>query len=102
MQGKNYNELDLGEAQHLERHYVCAQCWGRLMIQISKGKDHKCFTVLCPNCGEDRGFVTQEYAEKRKAEDSFDAQEAKRNLGAALGFEQKPIDANRVIKELYG
>jgi len=101
MQGKNYDEMSLIEAQRTVRDYVCAQCWGQLISQVSKGKDHKCFTVLCPNCGEDRGFVTREYANKRKAEDCFDALEAKRNLGKALGIDRS-FDQSKVIKELYG
>jgi DNA-directed RNA polymerase subunit RPC12/RpoP len=101
MQGKPYDELTSIEAQHTERNYVCAQCWGQLITQPSRGKDHKCFTVLCKSCGEDRGFVTREYAERRKAEDRADANEARRNLGEALGIKREPFDLNREIERLY-
>jgi DNA-directed RNA polymerase subunit RPC12/RpoP len=101
MQGKPYDELTSIEAQHTERNYVCAQCWGQLITQPSKGKGFKAFKVICPGCGEDRGFVTREYAERRKAEDRADANEARRNLGEALGIKREPFDLNREIERLY-
>jgi len=100
MQGKRYDEMTSLEATHTERFYVCAQCWGQLITQPSKGK-HRCFSVFCPNCGEDRGFVTREYAERRKAEDHAEALEVRRNLGKQLGIEIKPIDVDQVIKDLW-
>ena len=100
--GKPYDELDYTEAQTIVRDCVCAQCWGQLISGISKGKDHKAYKVYCPECGEDRGFVSRDYVARKKAEDRLDGLEAKRNLASALGIEITPVDTEKAIKELYG
>lgn len=101
MQGKPYDELDHIEAQTIKRDCVCAQCWGQLIIGVSKGKDHKAYKVYCPECGEDRGFVSRDYVKRRKAEDKANAWDAKRNLANALGIEISPVDTEKAIKELW-
>lgn len=102
MHGKPYDELDHIEAQTIKRDCVCAQCWGQLISGISKGKDFKAYKVYCPDCGEDRGFVSRDYVARKKSEDHAEAYEAKRNLGKALGIEITPIDPEQAIKELFG
>lgn len=102
MNGKPYNRLEAAEAQKIKRNYVCAQCWGELLIDFDKGQPkgsrHK---VYCPICGEDRGFVTRDYAIQRKAESSAEANEAARNLGKLLGIEKEPVDREETINQLW-
>ena len=100
MQGDKYNELESQQAAQIEAHYVCAQCWGTLITQHVKGEG-RLFKVLCPNCGEDRGFVTRDYAEKRRSDNKVEAVEAKHNLGKILGLPEKPFDREKVIDQMW-
>lgn len=101
MDGKRYDELSVQEAKSIEDSHVCAQCWGPLTTLRSSIPD-RTFKVICPNCGEDRGFVTREYAEKRKGESRMEAVEAQHNIGKQLGIKTEKHDRDQLIKELYG
>lgn len=100
MSGKNYDELESLEAPHIERDYVCAVCWGTLITQRADIKE-RLFKVVCPNCGEDKGFVTRTYVERRRAENGMEAVEAKHNLGKALGIKEKPLNLEKTIKKMW-
>lgn len=100
MTGKTYYQLESLEAMHIENHYVCASCWGTLITQRVKPEE-RLFKVICKKCGEDRGFVTREYAEKRRGESKVEAVEVRRNLGKVLGLKEKPIDLEKTIEKLW-
>jgi len=101
MSGKQFDRLDITDCDRLTRDYVCAQCWGSLIYEVVRGKTPKRYKVYCQNCGEDRGFVTRSYAERRKAESNAEKAEAERNLGAALGIEKQPFDLGKSIDMLW-
>jgi len=99
--GQQYDELQLIDAQHIQRRYLCSQCWGGLSVEKSD-KGPRLYKVCCRQCGEDRGFVSNDFVEKKRNEDHWDALDAKKNLGAALDIEpKKPVDREKVIKALW-
>jgi DNA-directed RNA polymerase subunit RPC12/RpoP len=100
MQEKRYDELESQEAARIEANYVCAQCWRTLITQRVKGPE-RMFKVFCPKCGEDRGFVTRDYVERRKAENKLEAIEAAHNLGKILGLTEKPFNRDEAIKSMW-
>lgn len=96
-----FDEFDYAQSNIIVKHYVCAQCWGPLMQDFNPGKPkERRYKVTCPDCGEDRGFVTREFAEQRKAESGAKAREAAHNLGELLGIEKKHSTKD-AIKALY-
>ena len=101
MSGKPYDQLNMTDCDRLTRHYVCAQCWGTLIYELVRGKTPKRYKVFCQQCGEDRGFVTRDYADRRRAESGAEKIEAARNLGAALGIEKQPFDLEKSINQLW-
>lgn len=101
MKGKPYDQLTITECDRLTRDYVCAQCWDQLIYELNRGVSPKCYKVYCLKCGEDRGFVTRDYAERRKAESNAEALEAARNLGDLLGIKKQPFDQQEAINALW-
>lgn len=105
MDGKRYDELSGQEAREIETHYVCAQCWGPLTT-LSSDVEKRLFKVICGNdCGEDRGFVRKEFAERRSAENSAEAMEARRNIGHLIGLPEREQltkeKRDELIKEMW-
>jgi len=80
-------EMETYKAVGMVRDYVCAQCWGRLTT--SKVPNSRNLKVFCPKCGEDRGFVTYDYKDRRLAESALEEFEVSRNLASAMGMDQK-------------
>lgn len=74
-------------AYDLYKKYCCAHCFKPLTL-VRHGYNN--IDVYCPDCGEDAGFVTFDYANKRKQESDFELAEAKRNLGKILGQVEPP------------
>ena len=97
---KDFDQLDITDCDKLIRNYVCSQCWGTLVYNLNKGTP-KSYTVSCPKCGIDIGFVTRDYAERRRGESNAEAIEATRNIGGLLGIKPKQFDRDKVIKELW-
>jgi len=102
MQGKRYDELEYAEANSIRRYCVCSQCWGPLKVDFERGATRKKYKVYCEKCGEGRGFVSREYADRRKAEDANDARDARRNLEEALGMKSEKKSVEEISKLLYG
>jgi len=102
MQGKRYDELEYAEANAIKRHCVCSQCWGPLMVDFERGATRKKYKVFCNQCGEGRGFVSQDYVNRRKTEDHADYTDARRNLEEALGIREERKSAQEISDLLYG
>lgn len=100
MSNKPFDQLDIVECDQLIMHYVCAQCWGSLQFGLNKNSKVKKYKVYCPKCGEDRGFVTRKFADKKRVESRLEAIEAKRNIGNLLGIEEEQIDRDQAINML--
>ena len=101
MNGQLYDELDIADAERIASRNLCASCWQGLTVQRSD-KGQRLWKVICLHCGDDRGFVSADYVERRRNEDHWDAYEAKKNLASALGIEpSKPVDVDKVIKDLW-
>lgn len=101
MKSKPYDRLTITECDVLVRDYVCAQCWGSLIYALNRKAKSKCYKVYCRECGEDRGFVTRDYATRRKAESNAEKREAERNLGNILGIKKQPFDLDKAINTLW-
>lgn len=101
MNGQAFDELDYTDAERIASRNLCASCWQGLTVQRSEnGK--RFWKVTCQSCGDDRGFVSKDFVERRRNEDHWDAYEAKQNLGAALGIKPgKPVDVDKVINKLW-
>ena len=61
----------------LIRDYACAQCHGPLVEQYDKSAD--LFIVVCPKKCLPGGFVTQIWADQRRAESAAELDEVARN-----------------------
>lgn len=77
----------------LARDYVCAQCWGALVERHINGE----FTIVCPRGCQPGGFVTAEYAARRRSNDLADFYEVVANYPQLdsrpkLSAEQKTRD----------
>jgi len=86
------------EACHIKNRYICAVCWSHLTAFIEGDE----YVVRCAAYGaEHSGYVTRAYAERRRAEDLFDALEARQNLKDILGLDGSG-SAEDAINELFG
>lgn len=61
--------LNFELARKTVKRYACSNCWGELeMIPEGEG-----WQVLCKKCGtETKGYVTQNYVNRRRAESDFE------------------------------
>lgn len=76
------------------KHYVCAVCWGNLMIN-QKG------VPVCVKYGEEhQGFVTKYYAEKRRAESYADRANAAWNLGEFISEPKTEEEISKILEIL--
>lgn len=94
------------EALRLKHNYVCNICWGDIVIEQSRtelDKDgHLGTEVRCsnPDCSG-TGFVSKNYAERRKTESHFELIEARNNLSEVLGLEKRePKSVEQNLKEM--
>lgn len=61
--------LSVELARKTVKHYLCSNCWGELEA-IPEGDG---FKALCRSCGADtKGYVTQRYVTRRRAESEFE------------------------------
>ena len=61
--------LDFLLARKTVKFYACSNCWGDLEM-IPEGEGYQ---VLCKKCGpETKGYVTQHYITRRRAESEFE------------------------------
>jgi len=92
--------LDEPTAMITRRDYVCSNCWHDLELKFAP--NHLYF-LICPNCGDDtKGYVTRQYAERRKQESMGDLMDAKQVLLDAKII-KNPNEGKKVedvIKEL--
>jgi len=84
-------------AQKTVKDCVCAACYGPVVMQFAPWQKYQ---VTCPKCGEDRGFVTRDWAEKRKAESHAELVEAKSNLAEAMGLNEPKKSTEKIKQEL--
>lgn len=85
------------QALMVQRHYVCAGCYGRLNI-LDDGNAERLVRMVCAKCGEGRGLVTREYAEAKRAESRSDLFDAMSNLSEY--FPQEKKSAKELLNEL--
>jgi hypothetical protein len=63
------------QAQNTVQRYCCSNCWGHVIIYPIVFSD--LVRVICPRCGEEtKGFVSQQYAERRRLESFADRAQA--------------------------
>lgn len=70
--------MDTNTALITVARYSCAGCWGRIDATMDAPAGH--MNVICPKCGDDRGFTLKKVVEKRRYQDAIDAAEVKNNL----------------------
>lgn len=92
--------VDVATARTYEAHYVCARCYGRLLVTDPHDGTRN-MQVECsnPDCNG-QGFVTRNYAERRRSESSGEYIEAMHNLGKALGLKKKPRSEKEILEDL--
>lgn len=87
--------MTLVKAETFTRDYVCATCWGSLMITTHKTG----YSVRCRAHEEHSGLVTKTYADHRRSESLGELAEARYNLGEALGLvERRPEE--EILRDL--
>ena len=69
--------IDELEAQTLQRDYVCAGCWGNLLLFNTPGGKAR---VACGRCGDGRGFVRKNWSDRQRQQNMVDARDVKRTL----------------------
>jgi DNA-directed RNA polymerase subunit RPC12/RpoP len=86
-------------ARKTVRHYACSACWGELeLIPVETG-----YKVLCRKCGEEtKGYVTQNYVNRRRAESAFEEVNATHMLMRAGVLENPHAgkSTEQLLKEL--
>jgi hypothetical protein len=91
--------LDEAYARKTVKFYACSNCWGELeMVPAGNG-----YSVLCKKCGaETKGYVTQRYVNRRRAESEFEEVNAVHMLTHA-GVLENPLagkSTSELLKEL--
>lgn len=79
----------------LIRTHVCAQCWGQL---VERYLDNS-FQVVCPRGCQPGGFVTREYADRRRAESHAQFAEVAHNYPQ---FDHRPPTTSADLEALFG
>lgn len=81
------------------RDYVCAQCWGGLLLYPI---DDRMYHALCRAYGEEHsGYVTKYYAERRREESAGEKLEVRDMLVEAGVIKPEPRQPReKTIKEL--
>lgn len=96
---RNEQVFDRAKALSIRDHYRCAGCWGFLTIVPIKGKRED--RVTCERCGDERGFVTQSFVERRQSDSWGEYLEAKRNLKGIIPVEEgEKRSPEEIMKEL--
>lgn len=71
---------DLHAAQNKQKYYLCADCWGHLVVEnAADGYLVHCTTDGCP-C---RGYVTKKFVERSEVQGRIELVEAKTALRQA-------------------
>lgn len=92
--------IPMEQMRNFIRDYVCAQCWKTLITEDVK--QHGVVKITCPRCGDERGMVTREYADLRRAENRAELSDATKNLAKAMGIKTTSHNQGDLIKALYG
>jgi hypothetical protein len=88
--------MDSTTAQTTVRDYVCAHCWGRLVMNITKDG----WEVTCIK-GHETGFVTKAFAEARRAESQVEKVEVNELLRRVGVLPERPKKTEeQILKEL--
>lgn len=91
--------LDFEFARKTVKFYACSNCWGELeMIPAENG-----YQVLCKKCGpETKGYVTQNFVNRRRAESEFEEVNATHMLTKAGVLENPHAgkSTEQLLKEL--
>lgn len=90
-------QMSFGLAMDTQRRYVCARCWGPLIVL--PGED-RLTQVVCANptrC-DGKGFVTRKYAERRREESIAEFWEVRSNYPNLVQRPMKP--AAQLLAEL--
>ena len=94
------SEMTFQMAEQIRSRYVCARCYGHLLIFTIPGSRSVNIECANQNCNG-AGFVTKFYAEQRRSDSIAEKWEALDNLGKILKIERRGKSADEVIKELY-
>lgn len=94
--------MDENLAQRTVRRYVCARCWGHLIIMDDRGADG--LRAICPknetgDC-DGHGYVTKRYAERRKEESLSELYEVRDNYPDLEERKSIPATAEAILSEL--
>lgn len=81
-------------AELTQRDYVCATCWGHLVIS----NDHGQISVDCPD-HPGGGYVTKTFAENQRGKSKGEYIEAYCNIGKTLGLTSGKT-ADELLKDL--
>ena len=79
----------------LIRTHVCAQCWGALVERYTEGE----FSVICPRGCQPGGFVSREFADRRRAESDAQLAEVAHNYPQ---FDTRPPITSADLEALFG
>lgn len=82
-------QMGIHLAMETQRRYVCARCWGPLIIL--PGEDRQ-MQVVCANPArcDGKGFVTRKYAERRREESIAELWEVRSNYPDLVRRTRKP------------
>ena len=82
------------------RRYVCARCWGRLLLVHSDHKDR----IVCAraNTGEcdGEGYVTANYASRRRSESYAELLEVRENFYYLLSRGKPKLTEKEILASL--
>ena len=91
------NLMTLDLAISTQRRYLCAACWGPLVVLAVK--DSRLMQVTCPGCGDGHGFTSARTVEIKVAQDFSKYLEASQNLRKY--FATRPAQsADQILKDL--
>jgi hypothetical protein len=91
------NEREYADAEGFQRDYLCAVCWGHLILKNEPGRR---FSVECAKYGKaHEGFVTRAFVEHQRSNSGGELAEARWNLAEILGLQGNETE-DELLKDL--